>query len=1057
MVQLKRLKFASLAVSLLVLSLAVPAAMMAQTTGKVEGVVTDADTGEPLVGAQVMIEGSLLGNVTDPEGYYFILNVPVGLQSVKAQIIGYQAVTVTDVRVLAGQTHTVDFSLKSTVLELPGQEVLGEREPLVPRDNTVSKFRQSGERVLETPADNTAQIVTLAAGVTKFGTQYSIRGGRPSESTVYVDGIDVKNFTTDGDQAEDDLDVGENALEEVDVITGGFSSDFGDAQSGIVNIVTKEGGTDYSGQFRIETDEFMPSSSSYGFNRAQVSVGGPIPALSDNLSFFFSGEVTGEGDRYPRSDGFRGRQEDIEFLADFYNNSDEVREFLGRDLDLKEMLRTGARNNPDMPVLNIEDYRTDDGDHLGRLVGNSGDETRIQAKVAWQANKNIKLTGTFLDDRDQGVVYNQNMMFWDGVGNAVFSNGSMLGIVGYNQTLKQTAESSTNIQFRGSFQRSSLVQGPQFDLQRTGLYTSPTFGQNLGYSDMQSILNYRVENIPIFLEDLKGGQIHSIDQVLANYQYDFELRTSRNGQNPFGISGTGFFDADVGYYDFLRTNEEDRANFRVDLDSQINKIHRVRAGVDAKFWQTDYYENELTSSTFLNYFRAKPEMESAYLEDRLDFQDLVIDLGFRVDSFKAGALAPRVIGDQDPGTSRAGGGVEPERIIEVSPRLGVAHPVTEKTQIRLSFGTKYQVPSFLHLFRAVNTDVSVLQNTNQFYGNPYLGFRKTTSFEVGMTTLLSEDWVLDLVGYNRDIDGNVSARYIQQNADIPYMRIFTNVDNGNVKGFDLTLRRRFSEYYSMDAAYTMLFARSTGTDPEDFVRNEGFFIGGDRPPLPPVEVSPNDYDQTHTFNYQFNVKLPTDFREGTTLGGFLRNTGYYFTLQANSGRPFTRQDANFDFIEKSNASRRGWEFLGNLRVIKDFNWGGLDYSVFADVRNIFDNSNLSANQTDVFSSAGVTNGVYQTTGSPYSDGQTIRRAIDALGLNDPSLYTGPRRTDINGDGNLDDLDDQELTRRLDFNGDGTVSVDEELAMRVLASGASDADPFNFERPREVRLGFELRF
>ncbi len=1062
MVHVKRLGFsASLAVCLLILSVSFGPNLFAQTTGKVEGIVTDADTGEPLVGAQIVVEGTLLGNITNDEGYYFVLNVPVGLQSVKAQIIGYQSLTVKDVRILAGQTHAVDFSLKSTVLELPGQEIYGDREPLVPRDNTVSKERFTGETTLEIPTDNVTQVITLQAGITRYGSRFSIRGSRPEEAAVYVDGINVKSYTTDGLQAEDDLDVGENAVEEVDVITGGFSSDFGDAGAGIVNIVTKEGGQKYSGQFRIETDEFMPTTSNYGYNRAQVSVGGPIPALSENLSFFFSGEITGQGDRFPRSDGFKGRNEDIGWLADMYSFSDEVRDYLGHDLDINEQLRLARANNADMPILDIESFRTDDGEHLGRLVGNTGDESRAQAKIAWQANKNIKLTGTYMYDRDQGLAFNRNMIFWDNVSNGVFSNGNHLGIIGYNHTISQSAERSSNIQVRASFQRAWLVLGPKYNVDDA----SSGFGQDLGYNDMRSILNYRIGNIPIFLDDLKGGWVKSLQDVLNRYQYDFELRTGRNGQNPFGVTAAGFLDADVGYYDFLRTMEEDRANFRVDFDSQINKIHRVRAGADVKYWQVDYYSNNLTSSTFLNFFNAKPEMQSFYLEDRLDFQDLVIDLGLRVDSFQAGTKAPRVIGDQtaessgDPANpnSREGGGVEPSRLTEISPRLGVAHPVTEKTQIRLSYGTKFQVPTFLHMYRGINISLTEQQNTNQFFGNPYLGFRKTTSFEVGMTTLLSEDWVLDLVGYNRDIDGNISARYLQQNPDIQFLRIYTNVDNGNVKGFDTSIRRRFSKYYSMDLTYTMLFARSTGTDPEDFVRNEGFFIGGDRPPLPPVETNPNDFDQMHTFNTQFNVKLPGDFREGTNLGKFLKNTGYYFTLQANSGRPYTTQNANFDFIEKSNASRRGWEFIANLRIIKDLNWGGLDYSVFADVRNLFNNVNLSTNQTDVFSSAGITNGVYQTTGSPYSDGQTVRRAIDGIGVDDPSLYTGPRRTDINGDGVFDEADDAMIIDHLDFNGDGKVSVEEELTMRLLAGGANDATPFNFDRPREVRLGFEMRF
>jgi len=568
-----------------------------------------------------------------------------------------------------------------------------------------------------------------------------------------------------------------------------------------------------------------------------------------------------------------------------------------------------------------------------------------------------------------------------------------------------------------------------------------------------------------FLDGIRGYDVNSLQDVLDNYLYSFELATSRNGRSPFGIPGSPFADQDVGYNNYIRTMHEERWNYRADFDSQIDKIHRVKAGADLKFWDIDRYENNLNSATFLSFYVAKPEMESFYVEDRLDFNDLVIDLGFRVDSFTSGVKAPRVIGDQedapsgdpDNPNSREGGGIDSPRYTEVSPRLGVAHPVTEKTQIRLSYGTKFQVPRFQYLYDGINIDLGEQTNTNQFFGNPYMGFRKTTSFEIGMTTLLSDNWVLDLVGYNRDIDGNVSARYIQQNPDIPFLRIYTNTDFGNVKGMDLTLRKRFNRYYSMDVTYTMLFARSTGTDPNDFVQNEGFFLGGDRPPLPPVETDPNNYDQTHSFNSQFNMQFPADFREGTRLGKALKNTGVYVTMHANSGRPWTRQNMNFDFIEHSNASRNGWDFWADLRAIRDFSWGGLEYSVFVDVRNLFDNINLGTRGASVFSSAGLTNGVYQTTGSPVTDGQTVQDAINGIGADDPSLYTEPRLTDINGDGLYNDTDREIIIDRLDFNGDGKVTVDEELAMRMFSEGARDWNPGNYDIPRQVRLGFELRF
>ncbi|MFQ6104848.1 MAG: TonB-dependent receptor domain-containing protein [Candidatus Glassbacteria bacterium] len=1050
-----RNRSAILIVPVFVLISIVPAALHSQTTGKIEGRVLDSQTAQPLQGTQVTIEGTLLGNITDDEGYYFILNVPVGLQSVKAQMIGYRSVTVKDVRVLPGQTHTVDFELNATVIELPGQEVVGERDPLMVRDNTVSKERFTGERQLQIPVDDINQVVRLQAGVTN---SINIRGGRSTETATYVDGINIKSYHQDSAN----LNVGENAVEAVDVITGGYSSDFGDAQSGIINIVTKEGGSYYTGQFRVETDAFMPKGSNYGFNRAQASIGGPVPALADNLTFFFSAEATGKGDKGPKAAGFLGRTEDLFEIAGFFNKNQEAQDFLGEQLDLIALLNEAKVKNPNLPILHLEDYRSDKGEYPGRKVNNDGDQLRVQSKIAWQPLRNAKLTGTLLLDRDQGVSYNRARIFFTDFRNAVNRDVNMMGIVGYTHTLSQSAERSTNLQFRTSFQRTALHSGSVFDFSRPderGGY------KDLGFNDLTSVLNFRIGNIPIFLDDLRGSDITSLEFVQNNYQFEIDESTNRGGMNPFGLPAGGFYDENTGWASSISNLWEDRWNFRIDLDSQIDRIHRVKGGADLKFWEIDRYNNSLRRTTFLSYYTANPQMQSFYIEDRMDFRDLVIDLGFRVDSFRAGVRAPRIIGDQNSApsgdaenpNSREGGGVEVPRTTEISPRLGVAHPVTEKTQIRLSYGSKFQVPRFQYLYTAINTDVAQLTNLNQFFGNPYLGFRKTTSFEIGMTTLLSDNWVLDLVGYNRDIDGNVAARYLQQNPEMPFLRTYTNVDNGNVKGLDLTLRKRFKTYYSMDIVYTLLFARTTGTDPENFVRNEGFFLGGDYPPLPPVETSPNDFDQTHTFNYQFSVKLPSDFMEHKRLGRILRNTGFYLVMHANSGKPYTRQDMNFEFIEHSNMSRRGWDFWADLRINKDITWKGLEYSVYADIKNLFDNVNLSTRRINVFSSAGMTNGVYQTTGSPISDGNTVADAIDGIGLSDPSLYTGPRATDINGDGVADENDLPEIIRRVDFNGDGQVTIEEELAMRILAEGARDWNTDNYDRPREVRLGFEVRF
>ena len=113
-----------------------------------------------------------------------------------------------------------------------------------------------------------------------------------------------------------------------------------------------------------------------------------------------------------------------------------------------------------------------------------------------------------------------------------------------------------------------------------------------------------------------------------------------------------------------------------------------------------------------------------------------------------------------------------------------------------------------------------------------------------------------------------------------------------------------------------------------------------------------------------------------------------------------------------------------------------------------------------YDGASQTNGVYQTTGSPFTDGNTINEALEYLGIEEPDMYLDPTQripTDINGDGDRDEEDRAEIIRRLDMNGDGRVTIEEELAMAILSIGAFDANPENFDIPRLFRLGLEVRF
>ncbi len=147
------------------------------STGKIQGRVTDAGTGAPIAGAQVLVDGTTLGNLTNDQGFYFINEVPAGLQSVRAQFIGYRPFVIEGQRILAGQTTTLNYELEQTAVELEAITVEGERNPLVPRDQTSTKSIVQGEVIDQLPLDNASSIVVLQPGVVQSNRGRTIRGG----------------------------------------------------------------------------------------------------------------------------------------------------------------------------------------------------------------------------------------------------------------------------------------------------------------------------------------------------------------------------------------------------------------------------------------------------------------------------------------------------------------------------------------------------------------------------------------------------------------------------------------------------------------------------------------------------------------------------------------------------------------------------------------------------------------------------------------------------------------------------------------------------------------
>jgi len=230
-------RFSLLALVLYILTS--PQFLPAQSTGKIEGVVTDKGNGQPLAGTQVTVEGTTLGNITNAQGYYFILNVPPGLRSIRFNYTGYAPGLVENVRIQAGHTATVNASMEMATIELEMIVFETEPEPLVPRDNVQTKQRVHSDFYASMPVNRIEEALALKAGVVQNEAgKFSIRGSRLGKEAVYIDGILVRAFSEQAylsDKISSDnspLVVGKNSVEEVNVITGGFNAEYGQAQSG---------------------------------------------------------------------------------------------------------------------------------------------------------------------------------------------------------------------------------------------------------------------------------------------------------------------------------------------------------------------------------------------------------------------------------------------------------------------------------------------------------------------------------------------------------------------------------------------------------------------------------------------------------------------------------------------------------------------------------------------------------------------------------------------------------------------------------------------------------
>ena len=278
---------------ILLLILLAPFFVYSGTTGKLAGTIKDAQTGEPLIGANVIIEGTNFGAATNVNGEYVILNIAPGRYNVKFSFIGYETTLMQDVSITVDQTTILQIKLNPQTIQVD-EVIVTARTPLIQKDVTSSISVITREEIESLPVATFTELLSLQAGVTGSGSNLHVRGGRSNEVAYMIDGTLVDDPLLGGLATN----INNDAIQEMSLLSGTFNAEYGDALSGVVNIVTRDGTDKFSAKLEARTSEFgVDRYSDLHENRVNGSVSGPI--VSPEYNFFISAELNNYGSYLP--------------------------------------------------------------------------------------------------------------------------------------------------------------------------------------------------------------------------------------------------------------------------------------------------------------------------------------------------------------------------------------------------------------------------------------------------------------------------------------------------------------------------------------------------------------------------------------------------------------------------------------------------------------------------------------------------------------------------------------------------------------------------------------
>ncbi|MCK9243896.1 MAG: TonB-dependent receptor [Candidatus Neomarinimicrobiota bacterium] len=767
------------------------AMIYAGTTGKITGTITDADTGEPLWGVNVIIEGTAsgLGAATDEDGYYVILNVPPGTYSLKTAMIGYTSITEKEIEVFIDQTSMINFKLAKSVLQ--GDEVVvTAKRSIVHRDVSTSVLSVNAEEIETSIHTNVTNIIGEQAGIEGL----QVRGGAVDETAFMVDGVVLRNPRTN----EPITGIALSGIQNINVKRGGFEAEYGQVRGGIINVVTREGDPNkYAATVAIDYNPPEPDyfdSSPYSYNSYYNR-----PYYDDEVCW--NGTSTWPeyiAAQYPEFEGWNQVSENT--LTDDNPNNDLTP--LGAQI--LESWRRRQEQTTNIPDINIDAGFGGPVPIIGEMLGD------LRFFATYKRNRSalvIPLATNQNNDNNFRLKLNSNI-----ASNIVLELSGMYGYNSFNAQnwsylyfLDQPEEIARDADERAVF--------------GTGYYSI----SKQYYDQVSATINHTLNN--------KSFYRASISQTHTKYRTNpNELRdTSRvynivpdfqavdeapfkwwASLNPYTSEPTTF------QYGGHVARQRDSSDvyiyeLKADYTNQINSVHQLKTGFNVQYTQAKLCYSEIQMS-YENYPVSytnrtdQPIQTAFYIQDKIETQGFIMNLGLRADLYSANTEwwdLKNPFDDfysakyNEEGADTLYTKSKPKAKITVSPRFGISHPITETSKLFFNYGHFTQLPAYEDIFRLVRAD----NRRVTLMGNADLRPAKTVAYELGLDKSIADQFLFRVSAYYRDItDQYTTTRYIGTSG-VDY-ELATNNSYADIRGIEISLDKTRGRWFTMLANFT---------------------------------------------------------------------------------------------------------------------------------------------------------------------------------------------------------------------------------------------------------------